>query len=244
MRLADIELVAVRDQLNRDGYVVIPNLGTLDRAVAVLHPFGEFMPQYDGQLTHAVKAIAGFENVQYSKSQNTIRVHTEAPGWDPPPHYLALFCHAQATCGGGHTDLMDGTNCLSQLPSDLVAWLRKTPIAFPGRKPADPRQERPVIRKPLVETRADGPDLLRFSYNLLTFGDYDPPVSANIDPQTLPLGELGRELAAHVAECFARDKEAILIPEGGLLIWDNQRMFHARSAYRDPRRHLTRFWLS
>jgi alpha-ketoglutarate-dependent taurine dioxygenase len=36
----------------------------------------------------------------------------------------------------------------------------------------------------------------------------------------------------------------VLIPEGSMLIWDNQRLMHARSEYQDPVRHLTRYWLS
>ncbi len=32
------------------------------------------------------------------------------------------------------------------------------------------------------------------------------------------------------------------IADGALLIWDNQRMLHARSEYADRSRHLTRFW--
>jgi alpha-ketoglutarate-dependent taurine dioxygenase len=36
----------------------------------------------------------------------------------------------------------------------------------------------------------------------------------------------------------------VLIPEGAILLWDNQRMLHARSAYRDLRRRLTRYWLA
>jgi alpha-ketoglutarate-dependent taurine dioxygenase len=36
----------------------------------------------------------------------------------------------------------------------------------------------------------------------------------------------------------------VLIPENHVLIWDNQRMVHARSAYTDKRRHLTRYWIA
>ncbi len=58
-------------------------------------------------LRYQVKAAPGFEERRYSKSVNTILVHTEAPGWNPPPSYLALHCRVQATCGSGHTELAD-----------------------------------------------------------------------------------------------------------------------------------------
>jgi hypothetical protein len=55
-----------------------------------------------------------------------------------------------------------------------------------------------------------------------------------------PLGDI-----AQLAERFFYDKVIpVLIPESSMLIWDNQRLMHARSEYQDPVRHLTRYWLN
>lgn len=36
---------------------------------------------------------------------------------------------------------------------------------------------------------------------------------------------------------------SVLIPENAILVFDNHRMAHARPAYQDPGRRLTRYWL-
>ena len=99
------------------------------------------------------------------------------------------------------------------------------------------------VRRPIVERGADGREIIRFSYNLLTAGHYDPPVDAQVNAEDLPLGKAGIRLAEEAADFFRNEKVSILIPEDSILIWDNQRMLHARSEYRDARRHLTRYWL-
>ena len=94
----------------------------------------------------------------------------------------------------------------------------------------------------MLSTDNAGHTALRFSYNLLTTADYDPPLDADVDDTRLPLGEAGRRLAHRVSDLFHELRTSVLIPESALLIWDNQRMLHARSEYADRARHLTRFW--
>jgi alpha-ketoglutarate-dependent taurine dioxygenase len=57
----------------------------------------------------------------------------------------------------------------------------------------------------------------------------------------LPLGEAVCRLAHRVSDLFHELRTSVLIPDGSLLIWDNQRMLHGRSEYLDRSRHLTRF---
>jgi hypothetical protein len=94
----------------------------------------------------------------------------------------------------------------------------------------------------MLSTDATGNTIARFSYNLLTTSDYDPALGAEVDVRRLPLGEAGRRLAHRVSDLFGELSTSVLIPDGALLIWDNQRMLHARSEYADRSRHLTRFW--
>jgi len=226
-----------RAVLDEHGYALIRDVGDQDAAAELLREIGELIPQYHGTLTHEVTYRPGNEGRSYSQSVNTILAHTEAPGWDPSPAYLALFCHQQAQCGGGHTDLLDVESLLPELDQAQLALLTEAELDFPGPAP------RPV-RTALLRTRADGKRLLRFSFNLLTSGDYDPPLDSTPAADRLPLGEAGRELAHFVSDKFQRLRQSILIPDGALLIWDNQRMLHARSSYADKARHLTRFWVS
>ena len=100
------------------------------------------------------------------------------------------------------------------------------------------------VRSTMLSIDAAGNTVARFSYNLLTTSDYDPTLDAEVDRRQLPLGEAGRRLAHRVSDLFRELRTSVLIPDGSLLIWDNQRMLHARSEYSDRSRHLTRFWSS
>ena len=221
-------------QLDQWGYVVVPDVGTLDAADELVRSVGELIPQYHGGLTHEVTYRPGNDHRAYSQSANTILAHTEAPGWHPSPAYLALFCHRQARCGGGHTDLLDVRRLAAALDDDELALMIEHELHFPGPDGG--------VHSAMLSTDAAGDTALRFSYNLLTTSDYDPALEADVDPRRLPLGEAGRRLAHRVSELFGELRTSVLIPDGALLIWDNQRMLHARSEYADRSRHLTRFW--
>ena len=233
--LTDLHEIELREQ----GYTLIDGVDTSEQAEELLLRFGDIVPQYDGNLRYEVKAAPQFQSRSYSKSSNTILAHTEAPGWAPPPHYLALHCHVQATCGAGHTDLADCRAFLATLDPELAEVARTQDVAWLGHNASGVGTG--GVRAPI----ADGTEepVFRFSYNLLTSGAYEPSLDGSV-PDTLPLGETGVELAHLAAEFFRDNKVSILIPPRAVLIWDNQRMLHARSEYQDNRRHLTRYWLN
>ncbi|WP_440074112.1 TauD/TfdA family dioxygenase [Streptosporangium sp. OZ121] len=220
-------------RLREQGHVLLSGPFGTAAAVAMLRRIGRLVPQHGGGLAHRVVATSGFERRRYSKSTNAIGVHTEAPGWDPPPRYLALYCHTQAGCGGGHTDLVDGRAFLATLPPETVEKMRSQDVAFPAGRGG-------FLRRPLLVSADDGEDILRFSYNLLTYGDTEPCLGAEPSLE----GSFGGGLAVLAEEFRVRHRTRVLIPEGGLLVWDNWRMLHARLAYRDARRRLTRYWLA
>lgn len=235
------DLPEVRASLEEHGYALLPSVDSVGCAVEVLSDIGEIIGQYDGHLTHEVTYRPGNDARSYSQSTNTIRAHTEAPGWQPSPAYLALFCHRQARCGGGHTELLDVYRILPRLTDAELALLTSRELDFPG--PAHANGGAGHVRTPMLSMTTDGRQVLRFSYNLLTTGEYDPRLDARPDPARLPLGAEGASLAERVSELFTGQPVRVLIPENTVLIWDNRRMLHARSEYRDPARHLTRFWL-
>ncbi|ADI04934.1 branched-chain-amino-acid transaminase [Streptomyces bingchenggensis BCW-1] len=89
----------------------------------LLQDLGRFVPQYGGTVEHEVVYRPGNDGRAYSQSRNAIRPHTEAPGWHPSPRHLALYCHRQARCGGGHTDLLDWKLLEKLLDADDLALL-------------------------------------------------------------------------------------------------------------------------
>lgn len=239
--ITEAELAAKTSELTENGCVLFDGITTDEQAEEALTRYGRFMPQYDGELRYQVKAAPGFETRRYSKSTNTILVHTEAPGWDPPPRYLALHCRKQATCGSGHTELADMRAFVATLDENTRDALAERAIDWIGHNTSGVGTE--GVRRPIVERTGDGAEIFRFSYNLLTSGSYDPLMDEKAPDDRLPLGALGRELAERAVAFYQAHKVSVLIPENSVLLWDNQRMMHARSSYRDPARHLTRYWL-
>ncbi|MFE4856725.1 TauD/TfdA family dioxygenase [Streptomyces sp. NPDC056670] len=228
-------------ELLDQGYTLLEGFTTDEEAAEALRDLGTLIPQYDGQLRYQVKAAPGFEDRRYSKSTNTILVHTEAPGWNPPPRYLALHCRVQAKCGSGQTELADAYAFAASLSQAEREVVHGESIDWVGHNTGGTGTT--GVRRPVVERTVEGRDIVRFSYNLLTAGHYDPPVDAQVPSEELPLGALGAELAVRAETFFRENKVSVLIPENSILVWDNHRMLHARSSYSDARRHLTRYWL-
>jgi hypothetical protein len=235
----------LRSVLDRDGYIVIENVGSTENAEKLLSGLGSILPQYDGRKSHEIVVTPGFEDLLHSKTSREIYVHTEAPGWDPVPQYLALYCHAQARCGGGHTTICDGRKFLADLSDRERELMYDVETDFPGAYGTQGKDGEAewTVHKPMVSRDVDGTEVIRFSYTHLTFGDYTPDLGRDVFVDRLPLGEEGIALAEHGTRFFNDNHLPVLVPDHALLIWDNRRMFHGRSSYTDQRRHLTRFFV-
>lgn len=228
-------------QAQERGWTILQPELLLDGVPAALAHFGSIIPQFNGLDTFEVTYKPGFESVPYSQSKNSIGPHTEAPVYDPPPKYLALHCHRQAKCGGGQTLLADGFAFYRSLDPVLKQWASENTIAFTAA--AQPGSEERRVHHAPIMGEEGGVQVFRFSYNLFRFGDVNPSeadiASASERNSTDPLGRIA-QLGEHF---FEENVIPVLIPEGCVLIWDNQRLMHARSKYADPVRHLTRYWL-
>ncbi len=162
-----------RSRLEEDGYVVVHDVPDRTAAAEVVGSLGDLVPQYNGLLTHEVTHRPGNDHRAYSQSANTILAHTEAPGWDPSPAYLALFCHRQARCGGGHTDLLDIRRLVDALEPAELTLMTDAELTFPGPDGG--------VRTAMLGADDTGRTALRFSYNLLTAADYDPHHDSDVD---------------------------------------------------------------
>ena len=158
----------------------------------------------------------------YSHGTKTISAHTEAPGLHPSPAYLALFCHRRRRRGAAHIDLLDVRKLVGALDAEELALMTDAELHFPGPDGG--------VHTTMLSTDADGNTVTRFSYDLLTAADDDP------------LGDAGRRLAHRINDVFRELRTGVVIPDGSLLIWDNQRMLHARPKHHDRTCRLTEFW--
>jgi hypothetical protein len=233
------------EELSARGWTVLTPDEFANDVVGTLHDFGPIIPQFNGQMAFAITRKPGFEDLPYSQSMNGIGPHTEAPVYGPPPRYLALHCHQQATCGGGHTGLVDGYEFLAFLERTepaLRTWIDETPVEFVATaKPGEAAQRRV---KEYILTPTEAGDIFRFSYNQFHYGDVNP---SKEDLQQSLVANSSSPLARFAVlgeEYFVQHNTPVLIPDDCMLIWDNWRMIHARSRYTDPARNLTRYWLA
>ena len=75
---------------------------------------------------------------------------------------------------------------------------------------------------------ADRP-ILRFSENLLLHGDYSPA----IDETRVEADAFTQDFCDRLLQFFQKFRTSILIQRNSLLLWDNWRMVHSRTQYRD-----------
>jgi hypothetical protein len=222
-------------ELDSRGWVIVEGVAGRDECEGLLRGLGELHTQYGGSIRHEVRFRPGFDDLQYSQSANAITPHTEAPGRQPPPRYLALHCHRQARCGGGQTLLADAYELLDSLPGPFRDEVERRPVRF------DLAAANGAVAAPVLSFDERGARIVRFSHNVMRDGSLEGPARSNDDLEGVDAfyAELCRRGVA-----FMRDRGcAVLVPDKGLLIFDNWRMLHARDGFDDRSRHLTRYWV-
>ncbi len=222
--------------LRSRGWALIEGVPSREECESALGGLGELRVQYGGSIRHEVLFRPGFDDLQYSQSANAITPHTEAPGQQPPPRYLALHCHRQARCGGGRTMLADAYALIDSLPQDLRAEAERRPVRFDLAA-----GDSAALAAPVLSMAVDGTRIVRFSHNVMRDGKLEGPARTGDDFEGVDAfyAELCRLGVEHVRSRGSH----VLVPDGGLLIFDNWRMLHARESFEDRSRHLTRYWV-
>lgn len=222
--ITGFDLDIIRGKLASTGYAYVGGLvGDFDYT-GVLARLGPLVPQYGGARVRDVKPDPAVSNkVVSSANMAELTPHTEwyeFPGLSP--RYVALWCVRPAEGPGGETTLADGYGLLDgyslaereQLTIGMRQWRSRPILAREGV------QE--VAYHPIVEVHGQTV-LLRFS-TLDMLADDD----------------LSQRWISDGRAYFEANRTPIKIDRGGLLVWDNWRMLHARNAFTDPRRHLRR----
>jgi gamma-butyrobetaine dioxygenase len=181
-----------------------------------------------------VRSVPEPENLAYSDLG--LGLHTDNPYREPVPGFQAL--HALiASPDGGDSVFADGFALAEHLrasEAQTFARLTRTPVPFHYRSPsADLYAERPLIR-----LSCDG-EVVAVHYN-----------GRSIAPLNLPLEETAAFYAAY--RRFAallrapRHQMTMRLASGDLVVFDNQRILHGRSAFLSARhaRHLRGCYLT
>ncbi len=232
---------AWQNELAANGWAIVRGFAEPTRAERALGELGELREQYGAVLRHQVKAKPGFDHLQYTHSRNGITPHTEAPGLPSPPRYVALHCHRQARCGGGHTLLADGYAMIAALEPTLRDEAQRRPIRFDLVRGAD--SDSGLVAAPILAP-VDGDQIptLRYSYSVLRDNSVSAPVHDDLEDLE-DLDPFHAAMCKQGLEHMESEGFGALPGDGELLIFDNWRMIHARDTYTDPERHLTRYWV-
>lgn len=151
-----------------------------------------------------------------SQGLDEFTLHTDASFEDPPPRYVALFVVRADSQGGGRSEWVQSTQVLGGLSPAARDALAEE---FRIRVPAEFYKGKHELVAPLVWG-----DSVRYRRELV------------VEPDELrlriALHELDRALQGR--------RESRLLPAGTLLLMDNWRVFHGRTAVLDSARHLKR----
>jgi len=220
------ELGMMRQSLGELGYVYLRDLPDDFDHPALLAQFGEFMPQYDGELVWDLRPEPGMDDIYHSRNTRSLVPHTEMyerTGY--PPRYVALWCVRPAAGGGGETTLADGREWLAGFSEDDLRIMRERTYQWHSSEGLARQNLLIAAEHSILEDGPDGGErVLRYSYNNVT----------RVDDGFLPAFlESGLEF-------FTAKHIPIDIEKNALLLWDNWRMLHSRNAFKDSSRHLKR----
>ena len=229
-----MNLSLFRDNLAKNGYLHIQSCPNDWINFIQEITLSTIMPQDEGELIYDVKSTPGYEKFSNGKSQNFLRPHTEASYRDSPPQYIVLRCLQPANCGGGHTSFVDGYSFLLNLTEEVKNKLMNDRYKFMSN------QGTYKIYAPILKFSQSKPPILRFNYNALIYGEHSPYILKKEYEQESFLSYICQE----VKHFFCDNKISIRLEKKELLIIDNYRMFHARSSFLDPNRHLQNVWIS
>lgn len=224
-----LDLGELDGALRRDGYAYIDEIPDGFDHAGFIERLGELMPQYDGQLIWSIKADERFDDVYHSLNSKALMPHTECYEYaEVSPRYLALWCITKASDDGGQTTLADMYAFFETLSAEQRRIATEREVRFVSTAGVQDMNLGRIASHPLLELRPGRPPVARFSYNCIDHQD---------DPFLLEF----REAALRF---FEDHQLAVDIERNSLLVWDNHRMMHGRTAYTDRNRHLRRVWIA
>ena len=206
----------------------------LDRVVNVLTAMGQSDATTAGELPRISKTKIRVDAKQlarkgkvtrYSRTPDALPLHTDCSNKAIPPNLAAFAMERPDPQGGGESVSLSAADLVHELPKDLVSLLRQPVFPFVGEK-----------RYPILQGQGDD---LRIRY-------YRNQLNSALGKQC-PLSDQLREALDELERYLALSKRSVrlALQPGEVLIMDNQRVLHGRSAMpADSPRLMHRFRLS
>lgn len=227
MRFSQEDIAKLKRKLEVNGFLKMGGIKNEKDYLQLAKEFGDFLPQYDGQEVWSIKADPKFDNHYHSLNTKKLSPHTECYEFTGlPPKYLALWCLKAPNCGGGKTTLMDARKYFYSLPDQVVTYLKNNEFEFSSSSGI---QESALgrIAKHKIISEHEGEEIIRFSANCIN-------TKADIKVNGVIKG---------FVEEFESNHMALDWHDGDFLIWNNRRVVHSRTEYKDRTRELRRVWL-
>lgn len=219
---------AIEQLLDQHGYVYLESPANDFDYVAFLQRLGPLYPQYGGEIVCSIKPDPQYDGMYSSLNTKELTPHTEyAEFTGLPPRYIALWCLVPVAGEGGQTMLGDVFAFLDTVAPHERAELAARQYEFVSTPGLQSMRLGSAAMHPVLEVRGDLPAVARFSYTCMECRD---------DPFILGVRE-------RLHEFVTQNRIAVDYTAGSLLIWDNYRMVHWRTAFEDRRRHLRRVWI-
>ncbi|MEK7620639.1 MAG: TauD/TfdA family dioxygenase [Patescibacteria group bacterium] len=214
--------------LTATGILFIPNVAESFDYHGFARLFGPIVPQYGGAMEWVVAPDPKFDDHYHSLNTRPLNPHTEfyeAEGI--PPRYLMLWCVTPCEEGAGLTTLCDGYAFVQSLSDAEAAYLAQHECEFVSSSGVQVSGLGLTARHPVVERRAGEPMIVRVSFNCMQYQQDSVMVS----------------LMDRFRAFFEAHHQSTGWSQGAILLWDNWRILHSRTAFTDRRRELCRLFL-
>jgi len=221
-------------RLLQDGIAFLSEVPPTDAAILDAMELVGHVAETNYGVVFDVRSVPQPENLAYSDLG--LGLHTDNPYREPVPGFQAL--HAMlASPEGGKSLFADGFALAEQLRSenpDAFALLTRTPVPFRYRS----KDVELYAERPLIQLSCRG-EVAAVHYN-----------NRSIAPLTLPARDTAPFYAAYRRfALLLRDPRTQLkfrLADGDLVVFDNQRILHGRTAFSSARhaRHLRGCYLT
>ncbi|HUJ52054.1 MAG TPA: TauD/TfdA family dioxygenase [Steroidobacteraceae bacterium] len=221
-------------RLLQDGLAFLRDVPATEAAILEVMPLIGRVLETNYGLTFDVRSVPQPENLAYSDLG--LGLHTDNPYREPVPGFQALHALLPSS-EGGESLFADGFALAEHLrvnAPDAFAELTRTPVPFLYRS----RDAELYAERPLIQLSASGA-VSAIHYN-----------SRSIAPLDIPPGEAPRFYTAYRRFALlmrdARFQLRTRLGDGTLVVFDNQRTLHGRTAFSSARypRHLRGCYLS
>jgi alpha-ketoglutarate-dependent taurine dioxygenase len=184
----------------------------------------------------APRRTSGDYFATFSEHDGEAAFHTDTQYYPAPERWVALYVMTPASCGGGQSVLCDGAAVRAALDTPATRWAlraledRPLPFRVPSVFATDPRPG--VVQATLAPVFSSCPGV-RYRRDTLLDGWTHFPEHHDAEAED----------AVRALERALVDSQSVVrfrMERDSLLIVDNHRALHARTAFSDQKRHLLR----